>query len=87
MLNLSTWTWLIDFVALAASLWLGIYIVTRSPRSRVSWLAGLALWSLGGYFLDSFLHLHPPRSSSSTGGRVGASFSPPLSGFTLARCF
>ena len=61
MLNLSTWTWLVDFVALAASLWLGIYIVTRSPRSLVSWLAGLALWSLSGYFLDSFLHLHPPQ--------------------------
>ena len=61
MLNLSTWTWLVDFIALAASLWLGIYIVTRSPRSRVSWLAGLALWSLSGYFLDSFLHLHPPQ--------------------------
>jgi hypothetical protein len=42
-------------------LWLGLYIVTRGPRSRVSWLAGLTLWSLSGYFLDSFLHLNPPQ--------------------------
>lgn len=60
MLSLTMLTSLVDFLALAMSLWLGLYIVTRSPRSRVSWLAGLTLWSLAGYFLDSFLHINPP---------------------------
>lgn len=60
MLTLSGWTSLLDFLALAASLWLGLYVVTRSPRSRVSWLAGLTLWSFSGYFFDSFMHLNPP---------------------------
>jgi hypothetical protein len=60
MLSLSAWTTLVDLLALAASLWLGLYIVTRNPRARVSWLAGLTLWSLSGYFLDSFLHLNRP---------------------------
>jgi hypothetical protein len=63
MLDLATWTSVVDLMALAASMWLGLYIVTRSPRSRVSWLAGLTLWSLSGYFLDSFLHLSPPREN------------------------
>jgi GAF domain-containing protein len=61
MLSLSAWTTLVDLLALAASLWLGLYIVTRNPRTRISWLAGLTLWSLSGYFLDSFLHLNQPR--------------------------
>jgi len=43
----------INFVCLTISLWLGFYIVTRSPRSRVSWLASATLWSLCGYFLNS----------------------------------
>jgi GAF domain-containing protein len=58
--DLSAWTSLLDFLALAVSLWLGIYVVTRGPRSRVAWLAGFTLWSLSGYFLDTFLHLNPP---------------------------
>jgi GAF domain-containing protein len=58
--DLSALTSLLDFLTLAVSLWLGIYVVTRGPRSREAWLAGLTLWSLSGYFLDSFLHLNPP---------------------------
>jgi GAF domain-containing protein len=61
MLSLSAWTSLVDLLALAASLWLGLYIVTRNPRARISWLASLTLWSLSGYFLDSFLHLNRPH--------------------------
>lgn len=60
MSTLSTLTSAFDFLALAVSLWLGIYVVTRGRRSRVAWLAGLTLWSLSGYFLDTFLHLNPP---------------------------
>jgi len=50
----------IDFVCLAVSLWLGFYIVTRSPRSRVSWLASATLWSLSGSFLNSLTYIHVP---------------------------
>ena len=60
MIDLPTLTSVVVFFALAMSLWLGIYVVTRGPRSRVAWLAGLTLWSLSGYFLDTFLHLNPP---------------------------
>jgi hypothetical protein len=47
----------INFVCLTVSLWLGFYIVTRSPRSRVSWLASTTLWSLCGYFLNSLTYI------------------------------
>lgn len=60
MVDLAMLTSLVDVLALALSLWLGIYLVTHEPRRRSSWLAGLTLWSLSGYFLDGFLHLNPP---------------------------
>ena len=47
----------INFASLIISLWLGFYIVTRSPRSRVSWLAGATLWSLCAYFLSSLTYV------------------------------
>ena len=47
----------INFVCLTVSLWLGFYIVTRSPRSRVSRLASATLWSLCGYFLNSLTYI------------------------------
>ena len=48
-----------SFVAMAVSLWLGCYVVTRSPRSRLAWLAGLTLWSLAGVFIDLFVSINP----------------------------
>lgn len=59
---LYTFTVAVNFIALAVALWLGIYIITRSPRSTIAWLAGLALWSIGGYFLNVLLALNPPPS-------------------------
>jgi hypothetical protein len=50
----------INFVCLTVSLWLGFYIVTRSPCSRVSWLASATLWSLCGYFLNSLTYIQGP---------------------------
>jgi hypothetical protein len=55
-------TIIVNFVALAVALWLGLYIITRSPRNTIAWLAGLALWSIGGYFLNVLLALNPPPS-------------------------
>ena len=53
-------TFLINYVGLAASLWLGMYIVTRSPRRLTSWLTSLTLWSMNGLFLNVLFTLTPP---------------------------
>jgi len=49
-----------NFTCLVVSMWLGFYIVTRSPRSRVSWLASATLWSLCGYFLNNLTYYQGP---------------------------
>lgn len=56
-------TTLFDLVALAVSLSLGLYIVTRSPRSRVSWLAALTLWCVALFFFHNALAINMPGSS------------------------
>ena len=61
-------TSVVNFVALAATLWLGWYIVTRSPRRLISWLTSLALWSLMGPFLNILLALTPLPSRPDTPG-------------------
>ena len=53
-------TILTNFVFLIAAVWLGIYVVTRSPRSLIAWLTGLTLWSMAGLFLNLLLALNPP---------------------------
>ncbi len=58
MVNLLTLTSIVNFLALAISLWLGFYLVTRSPRRRVSWLAALTLWSMTCLFFNNLLHLN-----------------------------
>ena len=55
---LFTLTSIVNFICLALSLWLGFYIVTRSPRSRVSWLASATLWSLSGSFLNTLTYIN-----------------------------
>jgi hypothetical protein len=57
-------TAVINFASLVVSLWLGFYIVTRSPRSRVSWLASATLWSLSGYFLNHLTYIQGPSVRS-----------------------
>jgi hypothetical protein len=53
-------TFAINFVALIAALWLGLYLITRSPRAPTAWLTAFTLWSLGGLFLNILLALNPP---------------------------
>ena len=53
-------TLLINFLGLIAALWLGLYIVTHSPRRLITWLTGLTLWSVAGLFLNILLALAPP---------------------------
>ena len=57
---LSTFTSVVNFIALAVSVWLGWYILTRSPRRLVSWLTSLTLFSMSGIFLNMLLALNPP---------------------------
>ncbi len=58
MAYLTTATTAVNFLALAISLWLGFYLVTRSPRRRGSWLAALTLWSITSLFFNNLLHLN-----------------------------
>ena len=53
-------TMLVNVAALAISLCLGLYLVTRSPRSRPAWLAALALWSLVTLFFNNALSVRSP---------------------------
>ena len=57
---LYNFTILANLVGLGLCVWLGIYIITRSPRSTVAWLAGLTLWSMGSWFFNFLLALNPP---------------------------
>ncbi len=63
--TLFTLTGVINFLSLVVSLWLGFYIVTRSPRSKISWLASATLWSLSGYFLNHLTAMQGPSVRSS----------------------
>ena len=49
---------------MALSLWLGCYLIARSPRSRLAWQAGLTLWALGGIFIDSLISINPSPATS-----------------------
>ncbi len=53
-------TIIFNFVFLVVAVWLGVYLVTRSPHSLVAWLTGLTLWSIAGLFLNFLLALTPP---------------------------
>src|SRR5687768_9587710 len=53
-------TFAINFIALIASLWLGLYLVTHNPRVPTAWLTALTLWSLSGLFINVLLALNPP---------------------------
>jgi hypothetical protein len=59
---LATITTLTNLLALAISLWLGFYIVTRSPWNPTSWLAALTLWALTSFFAHNTLMINVPGS-------------------------
>ncbi|MBN1660401.1 MAG: GAF domain-containing protein [Anaerolineae bacterium] len=59
--------WLTSFtslIGLAITLCLGLYLVTRTPRSRLSWLAALTLWALSGFTLYTALLVARPDSQA-----------------------
>jgi GAF domain-containing protein len=53
-------TFAVNLIGLVLALWLGIYLVSRSPRFNIAWLTALTLWSLSGVFLNVLLALNPP---------------------------
>jgi len=57
-------TFAVNFVALIAAYWLGLYLVSRSPRLPTAWLTAFTLWSLGGLFLNILLALNPPPAET-----------------------
>jgi hypothetical protein len=57
-------TFAVNFIALIAAFWLGLYLITRSPRAPTAWLTAFTLWSLGGLFLNILLALNPPPVAS-----------------------
>lgn len=68
----------VNLLGLASSLWLGFYIVTRSPRSRVSWLTALTLWSLSCFFLANSIAINAPESDALLWPRFLILFALPL---------
>ena len=58
--TLTVWTSIINYIALALSVWLGWYILTRNIRQPISWLTCFTLWSISGIFINSLLALAPP---------------------------
>ncbi len=62
MFDLVVMTTFVNLLALASSLWLGFYIVTRSAHSDLSRLAAVTLWLLSAFFLYNSLAIHLPHS-------------------------
>jgi hypothetical protein len=48
-------TALVNLIGLLVSLWLGLYLATRSAHSRISWMGALTVWAVGTWFLHNAL--------------------------------
>lgn len=70
---------LVSFLGLASALWLGIYLVSRPSPRPVTWLAALALWSVGGAFVDDLIDLMTPTIDFSQVMRESFSVWPTIS--------
>ena len=70
---------LVSFLGLASALWLGIYLVSRPSPRPVTWLAALALWSVGGGFVDDLIDLMTPTIDFSQVMRESFSVWPTIS--------
>ena len=69
--NVFFWlTILIDVLGLATALCLGLYLVTRTPRGWVTWLAALTLWSLACFYLYNILAVTVPGASEIVGCKI-----------------
>jgi hypothetical protein len=74
MLTLARITSTASLLAMVVSLWLGCYLITRSPRSRLTWLAAFTLWALAGIFVDVLISTNPsPITAGWQGWPIGFS--------------
>ena len=58
--SLFWFTFAVSFLGLVLALWLGLYLVSRSPKYLIAWLTALALWSIAGMYLNILLAIYPP---------------------------
>jgi hypothetical protein len=65
MVYLLFWlTTLVNVIGLALALCLGLYIVTRTPRGWLTWLAALTLCSLAAFYLYNALSVTVPGNGA-----------------------
>lgn len=62
MFTLSALTTYVNLIALAGSLWLGLYLTTRGRKLWTAWLAAFGLWILSAYFFQAAMALNLPAS-------------------------
>lgn len=61
--TLSALTTNVNLIALAASLWLGLYAITRSRKSITAWLAAATLWVLAAFFFQNAIGLNTSENN------------------------
>ena len=54
----------INFIGVALALWLGIFIITRSPRRTLTRVAALVLWAIAGYQLGNLTYYNQLRENA-----------------------
>ena len=57
---LYAFTFAVNMLGLVLAIWLGLYLITRSPKLGIAWLTALTLWSMAGVFLNVLLAITPP---------------------------
>ena len=50
----------VNLLALVLAIWLGLFLVSRSPKYLVAWLTALTLWFMAAMFLGVLLAINPP---------------------------
>ena len=71
---LTVLTSIVNYVALAITIWLAWYILTRSINQPISWLTSLTLFSISGIYINSLLAINPPPIPETVPGWVAFLF-------------
>jgi hypothetical protein len=50
----------VNLLAMVLTIWLGLYLVSRSPRYPIAWLKALSLWFMAGVFFNTLMAVYPP---------------------------
>jgi hypothetical protein len=53
-------TLVINLMALVLTIWLGLFIVSRSPKYLIAWLTALTFWCIAAMFMNTLLAINPP---------------------------